>query len=114
MDTTWYKKESLPCMIKIQIIAHICFLEIEYPSPLRIIIRKCSFHFHGLFIDLRFNLPLSVGVISLTLRGRDDLALKEMVSPACVCTYRLSVGVLLRSLSCYADLGENKCLGVLL
>ena len=111
----WYgyhmvQKESLPCMIKIQIIAHICFLEIEYSSPLRII-RKCSFHFHGLFIDLRFNLPLSMGMISLTLRGRADLALKEMVSPAYVCTYRLSVGVLLRSLSCYADLGENKMPG---
>ena len=96
----WYgyhmvQKESLPCMIKIQIIAHICFLEIEYSSPLRII-RKCSFHFHGLFIDLRFNLALSLGVISLTRRERADLALKEIVSPAYVCTYRLSVGVLLK------------------
>lgn len=93
------QKESLPCMIKIQIIACICFLEIEYSNPLRII-RKCSFHFHGLFIDLGFNLAPSLGVISLTSEEELIWHSKEMVSLACVCTYRLLVGVLLRSLSC--------------
>lgn len=78
----WYRyhrigKESLP-QIKVQIVAHICFLEIKYSSPLRV--RKCSYHSHGLFIDLRFNSAVS-GMISLILRGW--LTPKEVVSSAC-------------------------------
>lgn len=38
------------------------------------------FSLYGLFIDLRFNLASSLGVISLTLTGEADLTRKEMVS----------------------------------
>lgn len=62
----------------------------RYSNPLRII-RKCSFHFHGLFIDLRFNLAPSLGVISLTLRGRADLALQGDGIPG-LCLYIQAVG----------------------
>ena len=85
----------------------------RYSNPLRII-RKCSFHFHGLFIDLRFNLAPSLGVISLTLRGRVDLALQGDGIPG-LCLYIQAVGR-----CCWEDFlavqtwGKTKCLGVLL
>lgn len=67
---------------------------------------------HGLYIDLRFNVAWSLGVISLTLRGRADLAPKEMVSSACVYASKLLL-CWLRSLSCCAELGHHKTLGCL-